>query len=82
MHPDLAEPQRQLACGQFIEALQACHDSGWWKRYTGACNQQKLDLTLCLRRERLERTQRNNASGKARREAVVKAWKAVADDED
>lgn len=34
----------------FIQALDACHAKSWAK-WTGACNQVKVDLNMCLRKE-------------------------------
>ncbi|KZT61556.1 UPF0287-domain-containing protein [Calocera cornea HHB12733] len=73
MHPPLATPERQLACGDFIRALERCHASGWWMRY-GGCNQEKDALRMCLRRERMDRTQKNAADARRRRAALQQAW--------
>jgi len=62
-------------CGEFIEALQACHQSSWWKRYTGGCNNEERALSMCLRKERVERTQRNAQGAKQRRSEAKEAWK-------
>ena len=39
-----------IVCQEFIQALEACHADGW-SRWTGACNQAKHDLNMCLRKE-------------------------------
>lgn len=38
-------------CKDFIQALEACHQSGWMARLTGQCNAQKDALNGCLREE-------------------------------
>lgn len=38
-------------CKDFIAALEECHSEWWGARFTGACNQAKRELNLCLRKE-------------------------------
>ncbi len=47
-----------IACKDFIEALQTCHADSWAK-WTGGCNQAKLDLNACLRRDARQNTCEN-----------------------
>lgn len=37
------------ACEDVIKALEECHTT--WKKWWGGCNDQKIDVTLCLRAE-------------------------------
>lgn len=39
-----------VVCKDFIQALEACHATGW-KRFTGACNDTKNELNKCLHGE-------------------------------
>lgn len=44
---------------------------------TGACNDVKMQLTLCLREERLERTRLNREAAKEKGEAVKRRWEQL-----
>ncbi|ORY35517.1 hypothetical protein BCR39DRAFT_555665 [Naematelia encephala] len=76
MHPHLDVPEKQLACREFISALEACHAKGFWPRLSGACNGDKHALSMCLKQERIERTTRNRENAKERnkksREALAR----------
>ncbi|EJU00805.1 UPF0287-domain-containing protein [Dacryopinax primogenitus] len=80
MHPHLATPERQLVCGDFIQALERCHASGWWFRYTGGCNEEKDALRMCLRQERIDRTQKNLENARLRRASSQQAWQEMQSD--
>ncbi|OSX64955.1 hypothetical protein POSPLADRAFT_1134253, partial [Postia placenta MAD-698-R-SB12] len=69
-----------LVCMDFIQALDACHAKSWAK-WTGACNQVKVDLNMCLRKERIERTTKNREGAKERRQKTEQAWKEIREDE-
>ncbi|TFK90956.1 UPF0287-domain-containing protein [Polyporus arcularius HHB13444] len=68
-----------IVCREFIQALEACHADGW-SRWTGACNQAKHELNMCLRKERVDRTTKNREEAKAKREKIEMAWKELHDD--
>ncbi|KAI0646836.1 UPF0287-domain-containing protein [Trametes meyenii] len=68
-----------IVCLDFIQALDACHVDGW-SRWTGACNQAKHDLNMCLRKERIDRTTKNREDAKIRRQKTEQAWKDLHDD--
>ncbi|KAI0721539.1 UPF0287-domain-containing protein [Cerioporus squamosus] len=83
-HPPPAQPcelthRILIVCREFIQALDACHADGW-SRWTGACNQAKHDLNMCLRKERVDRTTKNREEAKAKREKIEQAWKELHDD--
>ncbi|KAF9232144.1 hypothetical protein BU15DRAFT_90732 [Melanogaster broomeanus] len=66
MHPQLSD--KRITCREFIQALDACHTSNW-KRLTGGCNEEKMALNKCLRKEA------------KRRRKTEQAWKELhADD--
>ncbi|CUA70118.1 hypothetical protein RSOLAG22IIIB_00464 [Rhizoctonia solani] len=74
MHPHLATPERQNACGSLIEALEACHASGFLNKYMGGCNGAKEQLNKCLRKERVARTVKNREDANKRNQIAKKAW--------
>ncbi|KAI0371724.1 UPF0287-domain-containing protein [Pilatotrama ljubarskyi] len=80
MHPQLTEKKigshPPPVCLEFIQALDACHANGWY-RWTGACNQAKQDLNMCLRKERIDRTAKNREEAKLRRQKAEQAWKEL-----
>jgi len=76
MHPQLSQSDKRLVCREFIQALEACHADSWAK-WTGGCNQIKVDLNLCLRKERIERTTRNREEAKQRRQKTEEVWKEL-----
>jgi len=79
MHPQLTD--KSLVCKEFIEALEQCHAS-LWKKYTGACNDQKLKLNTCLRQERLDRTAKNRENAKTRSERRKQALDKLHEDDE
>ncbi|KAL4251672.1 COX assembly mitochondrial protein [Abortiporus biennis] len=79
MHPQLSSEKR-IACKEFIEALEACHASTWAK-WTGGCNQAKLDLNSCLHQHRADNAAKNREAAKKRRDKTNQAWKDLHEDE-
>ncbi|WWD19066.1 hypothetical protein CI109_103524 [Kwoniella shandongensis] len=77
MHAPLGNPERQLACSELISALEQCHAKGMMYKLAGGCNDQKTALTLCLRKERLDRTERNREDAKARTAKKKEVWAAL-----
>lgn len=61
MHAPLGVPARQAgeyittrltaACADLIEALEKCHAKTAWLKFVGGCNEEKLALNMCLRKE-------------------------------
>ena len=45
------------------------------------CNQVKIDVTKCLRAERIERTRIHREAAKEKRAAVERAWKEIDDNQ-
>ncbi|PWN29380.1 UPF0287-domain-containing protein [Jaminaea rosea] len=76
MHPHLVQGKQQK-CGDLIAALDECHNRGLMARMTGACNDIKHRLNMCLREERLERTAKHVEESKAKREAKQKVWAKI-----
>ncbi|GAA5864443.1 hypothetical protein JCM8547_005822 [Rhodosporidiobolus lusitaniae] len=79
MHPPLADHQ-QTQCLAVIEALKQCHEQNPWMKLAGVCNDQKHALNLCLRAERVERTDKNREAAKKKREEFVAKWKEIEKD--
>ncbi|OBZ75849.1 COX assembly mitochondrial protein 1 [Grifola frondosa] len=77
MHPQLSD--KKLVCMEFIQALEACHADPWSK-WTGGCNGVKTDLNMCLRKERVGRSDKNRESAKLRREKTAQVWKEIRDE--
>ncbi|GJN93564.1 hypothetical protein Rhopal_006621-T1 [Rhodotorula paludigena] len=76
MHPPLADHQ-QTTCVEVMKSLKLCHDNYPWLKFAGACNTEKHNLNLCLRGERVERTQKNAQAAKEKRAEVQKRWKEI-----
>ncbi|CAD6941631.1 unnamed protein product, partial [Tilletia caries] len=76
-HIHLSGETKQARCGDIIKVLNECHARSWVARLTGECNGIKSELTQCLRAERIERTQRNNAAGKERQAKKEQVWKEI-----
>ncbi|KAG8950406.1 hypothetical protein FRC03_012860 [Tulasnella sp. 419] len=68
MHVHLSEPQKLSACGDLIQKLDECHNSGFFVKYLGGCNKIRRELDRCLRQERLDRTAKNKEASKHRKE--------------
>ncbi|KAJ6623426.1 hypothetical protein B0H10DRAFT_1786298 [Mycena sp. CBHHK59/15] len=77
MHPQLSD--RKLVCKEFMEALEICHSNNW-RRLLGSCNKQKDELNMCLRKERIERTNGNRETAKERKDKAAQARKKFYDD--
>ncbi|KAK1927260.1 hypothetical protein DB88DRAFT_477402 [Papiliotrema laurentii] len=81
MHPPLGVPAKQLVCGDLIAALQECHDRGILYKWSGACNSEKDALTMCLRKERIDRTTKNREESKVRNAKKYAAWAKLREEE-
>ncbi|KAA1471238.1 hypothetical protein DENSPDRAFT_775722, partial [Dentipellis sp. KUC8613] len=62
------------ACQELFDALNQCHDNLFLK-WTGGCNQIKLDLNHCLHSESVARSSRNREDAKLRRARREQALK-------
>jgi len=71
MHPQ--DSDRFELCKGFFQTLEACHANAWLK-WTGGCNEPKHELNMCLRQVRLDRSEKNRAEAKIRREKIETAW--------
>jgi len=79
-----------IDCERIIELFEQCHAEHRWTKFMGACNEQKRELTLCLRAEvhfpshsnsdlvQRKYSQRLNAEKAAEKRAKIeKAWKDI-----
>ncbi|TFK55275.1 hypothetical protein OE88DRAFT_1028583 [Heliocybe sulcata] len=78
MHTQASD--KQIACKEFFQALQACHQSSW-RKWTGGCNEPKHKLNMCLRKERTDRAAKNRDEAKHNREKTKQAWKELHQDD-
>ncbi|DAZ97211.1 TPA: hypothetical protein N0F65_003842 [Lagenidium giganteum] len=53
MHPPLERPHPD--CQEVIHALYECHEENPWGKFMGACNDQKRNLDMCLKKEKDKR---------------------------
>ncbi|CAO1631093.1 unnamed protein product [Sympodiomycopsis kandeliae] len=80
MHPHLVQGKQQK-CGDLIKALEECHSRGMIAKFSGQCNDIKHDLNMCLREERIQRTERNRQDAKLRTERKEKLFKSIDNDQ-
>ncbi|KAF7304726.1 COX assembly mitochondrial protein [Mycena kentingensis (nom. inval.)] len=78
MHPQLSD--KKIVCKDFMEALEQCHSSNW-ARLFGFCNLQKDELNMCLRQERIKRTDANREASKERKAKIEEGRKRFYSDE-
>ncbi|KAN0066363.1 hypothetical protein ACQY0O_000457 [Thecaphora frezii] len=77
MHPHLVGERKQQHCARLIRALEDCHAQGWWVKITGGCNGIKHELNMCLRAERIDRTNKHVQESKEKRKKTEEIWKAI-----
>ena len=63
MHPPLGRPHPQ--CGETVNLLLACHKENPFKKYFGACNDQKLALDTCFKAEKELKRKKNVEKARA-----------------
>ena len=50
MHPPLHKPHPE--CASIVKALETCHAQNQYAKFWGACNDAKVELDWCFRREK------------------------------
>lgn len=75
MHPHLTGTKLE-ACGDIIEALHQCHQSGLWTYYTGGCNDIRRELDRCLHAERITRSSAHVKQSRQKRKELEKIWRS------
>jgi COX assembly protein 2 len=58
-------------------ALEECHARGFLYGVLGGCNEAKHQVNMCLRAERIKRTQENFEKSKVKNQKVRAAWEEV-----
>ncbi|KAL7272852.1 hypothetical protein RUND412_004317 [Rhizina undulata] len=76
MHPHLHTKQNR-GCDEVMAILEECHARGFLWKAAGMCNEAKQNVNLCLRAERLERTQKNRKNAKVNRERMNEIWAEI-----
>lgn len=71
-----------IACHEFIEALNKCHQKQFYKRMFGVCNNEKDALTECLKRASFEAKKHAIIKNKEKRDILESKWKQFDDDEE
>lgn len=78
MHPSLAPHLHGEECREVIAKLHKCHAEEPYRKFLGACNDLKIALDRCLKKEYHVRQKANYKSATLRKqryqEAMKKAW--------
>jgi COX assembly mitochondrial protein 2 len=72
MHPPLDRPHPD--CEGIVQSLKACHSDSW-KKFTGGCNEIKVEMDHCFKLEKkrlLDEMNKDLAERKNRHEEVIK----------
>ena len=72
MHPPLDRPHPD--CEDIIQALKDCHANGW-KKYTGGCNDIKVEMDKCFKAEKdrlLKEMNRRLPAMRRKQEEIIK----------
>ncbi|KAI0303398.1 hypothetical protein B0F90DRAFT_1935311 [Multifurca ochricompacta] len=75
MHPQSSE--KRIACRDFFDALERCHNIGFRFKWLGGCNQAKRELNKCLHDDSVARSARNRENAKLRNERREKALREL-----
>lgn len=59
MHPDLSAHLHTPECNELIKLLQDCHENHKIRKFIGYCNVFDHQVAVCLKKERLNRRQKN-----------------------
>ena len=60
-----------------MNALDECHAKGFMWKVVGGCTDAKQQVNMCLRAERLKRTQRNRDLAKEKRTKIETKWAEI-----
>ncbi|KAH3902612.1 Cmc2p SCDLUD_000192 [Saccharomycodes ludwigii] len=80
MHPQL-ESERFTSCYDLIQALDKCHQSEFYKRAFGLCNNEKEALSKCLHEARVEGTKSYIKKRREEKKIIEAKWKKVEEEE-
>lgn len=70
-----------LACLDFINALDKCHQKEYYKRLFGLCNNEKDALNKCLKEASLNNKKRAVKESRGKRADLEKKWKKIEEEE-
>ncbi|GAB7341722.1 hypothetical protein MBLNU457_g0060t1 [Dothideomycetes sp. NU457] len=73
MHPHL-HTKDNTNCAEVMEALDECHAKGFLWKSMGMCTSAKNAVNMCLRAERLKRTEKNREEAKLKRAKIEAKW--------
>lgn len=74
-------PPLFLACLDFINALDKCHQKEYYKRIFGLCNNEKDALNKCLKEASLNNKKRAVIESRIKRADVEKKWRKIEEEE-
>lgn len=60
-----------------MNALEECHARGFLWKSMGMCTTAKHQVNMCLRAERLKRTEKNREEARKKREKYEAAWAEI-----
>jgi len=73
MHPPLKSLSKHPLCRDLVLDLLACHETEpWYKKWTGACNEEKWTLDTCLKAQKIFKAKENKKKGDERKERLRK----------
>ncbi|KAF1812381.1 UPF0287-domain-containing protein [Eremomyces bilateralis CBS 781.70] len=61
-------------CEEVMTALDECHARGFLWKTVGGCTKAKHAVNMCLRKERLKRTQENRDKAKVKNAKIREIW--------
>jgi len=70
-----------IACYDFIQALDKCHQKAYYKRILGICNNEKEALSQCLKQASMENKKRAIIKSKSKRSIIEDKWKEIDEQE-
>ncbi|SAM07662.1 hypothetical protein [Absidia glauca] len=73
MHPQLII-QKYEGCEEVIEALEQCHKANSFNKFLGFCNDAKIQVDHCLKKEFAIQRQENKSKGAEKRAKMKNVW--------
>ncbi|KAF2270678.1 UPF0287-domain-containing protein [Lojkania enalia] len=76
MHPHL-HTESAKKCADVIAILEECHSRGFMSKMFGQCSDAKHKVNMCLRAQRLARTEQNREKAKEKRKHIEAVWREI-----